>query len=126
MICEVLQTTIENLCRAVLRPTIRLMGSKSSPLYICEPEVVAINKELPKIQALGTLCAFFILQTGLEPEPVSPVLLRAAIDGVDSALSDVDWLSTVQPEIWRALSLLPDSPPATTGTYSPPTGQERR
>lgn len=78
------------------------LKTSSSSLFVS-------NDTLNNAFALGVLCAFFMLKCHSGPDPVSPVLLQAAIGGVDSIV-DFEWIEAINPDVAKSLSLLPTDP----------------
>jgi hypothetical protein len=63
---------------------------------------------LDALFTLGVLCTMYLIKIQNGPNPVSPILLEAAINGLESII-DMHWLTVVVPDISQTLALFPIS-----------------
>lgn len=82
-------------------------------------------EHLLNLKVLGTLAVLHIVQVGVGPEPISPVLLQAVLAGINTTLDDEDWLRIVDPDTMAVIDLLPQDRALTRGQFLDLTGSER-
>lgn len=71
-------------------------------------DCIVDEEVLNRCFALGALCSILMIKTHSAPEPISPMLIQAVIEGVDSIMED-RWLETVSPPVAKVLALIPSN-----------------
>jgi len=62
---------------------------------------------LNSVFTLGVLCALCVIKAHAGPDPISPILIQAAIGGIDSIMDDT-WLQVTAEQAASLLSILPE------------------